>query len=324
MSNKNIAIIGGSGFIGTRLVERLLAAGHTVKIIDTADSKTYPQLRLAGDVRSVDDLVETCEGCDVIYNLAAEHKDDVRPLSLYDDVNVQGARNVCIVAEKLGINEIIFTSTVAIYGFSEQELDEEAENNYINDYGRTKYEAEQVYLEWAAKGSSHLLRMVRPTAVFGETNRGNVYNLIQQLGKKHFVMVGNGTNRKSIAYVGNISACLEFMLTLQGRKVEIFNYADKPDLQMNELVPLVRSVFGYGANLPRRLPLWIIYPIAMLFDIAAIVLNKSFPVSRVRINKFCSNSQFSTERLFAAGFKPGYDLKAALRQTIRTEFNLPG
>jgi len=323
MSNKNIAVIGGSGFIGTRLVERLLAAGHTVKIIDKADSVTYPQLRLAGDVRSVDDLVRTCEGCDVIYNLAAEHKDDVRPISLYDDVNVQGARNVCITAEKLGIYEIIFTSTVAIYGFSEQELDEEADNNFINDYGRTKYEAEQVYLEWAAKGSSRLLRMVRPTAVFGEKNRGNVYNLIQQLGKKHFVMVGDGTNRKSIAYVGNISACLEFMLTLQGRQVEIFNYADKPDLQMNELVPLVRDVFGYGANLPIHLPMWVIYPIATIFDIAAIVLNKSFPVSRVRIHKFCSNSQFSTERLFTAGFKPGYDLKEALRQTIRAEFNLP-
>lgn len=322
MSNKNIAVIGGSGFIGTRLVERLLAAGHTVKIIDKADSETYPQLRLAGDVRSVDDLVRTCEGCDVIYNLAAEHKDDVRPISLYDDVNVQGARNVCITAEKLGIYEIIFTSTVAIYGFSEQELDEEADNNFINDYGRTKYEAEQVYLEWAAKGSSRLLRMVRPTAVFGEKNRGNVYNLIQQLGKKHFVMVGDGTNRKSIAYVGNISACLEFMLTLQGRQVEIFNYADKPDLQMNELVPLVRDVFGYGANLPMHLPMWVIYPIATIFDIVANVLNKSFPVSRVRIHKFCSNSQFSTERLFAAGFKPSYDLKKALRKTIRAEFNL--
>ena len=323
MSNKNIAVIGGSGFIGTQLVERLLAAGHTINIIDKADSKTYPQLRIAGDVRSVDDLVRTCEGCDVIYNLAAEHKDDVRPLSLYDDVNVQGARNVCLAAEKLGIDEIIFTSTVAIYGFSEQELDEEADNNYINDYGRTKYEAEQVYLEWAAKGNSRLLRIIRPTAVFGKTNRGNVYNLIKQLGKKHFVMVGDGTNRKSIAYVGNISACLEFMLSFQGKKVEIFNYADKPDLQMNELVLLVREVFGYGSNLPVQIPKWVIYPIATLCDIAAIVLNKSFPVSRVRVRKFQSNSQFSTERLFAAGFKPSYDLKEALRQTIRTEFNLP-
>jgi nucleoside-diphosphate-sugar epimerase len=322
MSTKNIAVIGGSGFIGTRLVERLLASGHSVRIVDKAQSKTYPQLYVAGDVRSVDDLLKACEGCDVIYNLAAEHKDDVRPITLYDDVNVQGARNVCVAADKLGIEEIIFTSTVAIYGFSEQELDENAAVNYINDYGRTKYEAEQVYLEWVGGSSTRFLRMIRPTAVFGETNRGNIYNLIRQLGKKHFVMVGDGTNRKSIAYVGNICACLEFFLGLQGKQIEIFNYADKPDLQMNELVPLVREVFKYGANMPMRLPKWLIYPIATVLDGLAVVLNKSFPVSRVRIHKFCSNSQFSVERLIAAGFKPSYDLKDALRKTIRTEFDL--
>jgi nucleoside-diphosphate-sugar epimerase len=322
MSSRNIALIGGSGFIGTRLTERLLNSGHTVKIIDIQDSQAYPQLRVEGDVRSMEDLLRHCAGCDVIYNLAAEHKDDVRPISLYDDVNVQGARNVCDAAEQLGIREIIFTSSVAIYGFSEQELDEDADINYINDYGRTKYEAELVYLEWARGDNTRLLRMLRPTAVFGETNRGNVYNLIRQLGKKHFVMVGDGTNRKSIAYVGNVSKCLEWMLTLRGKQVEIFNYADKPDLQMKELVPTVREAFGYGASLPMRMPIWIIWPIAAVLDMVAVVLNKSFPVSRVRIHKFCSNSQFRTDRLLEAGFEADYDLKDALRQTIKAEFDV--
>jgi hypothetical protein len=71
-----------------------------------------------------------------------------------------------------------------------------------------------------------------------------------------------------------------------------------------------------------KLPYWLIYPVAMLFDGVAVVLNKSFPVSRVRIKKFCSNSQFSTERLIAAGFKPEYKLADALRTTIRAEFDL--
>jgi len=322
MSQSSIAIIGGSGFIGTRLVTLLLEAGHTVTIVDKRDSEKYPELRKAGDVRNVEDLVNTCRGCDTIYNLAAEHKDDVRPVSLYDDVNVQGARNVCIAAEKLGINKIIFTSTVAIYGFSEIELDENAAIAYINDYGRTKYEAEQVLLQWVAGDPDRRLRMVRPTAVFGEGNRGNVYNLISQLGKKHFVMVGEGSNRKSIAYVGNVAAFLAFLLNIDGQQTEIFNYADKPDLRMNQMVPLVRDAFGYGASLPMRLPYWLIYPVAMVLDWVAAALNKSFPVSRVRIKKFCSNSQFSTDRLKAAGFEPKYELTDALRRTIRAEFNL--
>lgn len=322
MPKRTIAIIGGSGFIGTRLTALLLDAGHEVRIIDKNQSEKYPELRLQGDVRNVADLIETCGGCDVIFNLAAEHKDDVRPLSLYDDVNVQGARNVCEAAATLSINEIVFTSTVAIYGFSESELDENAAINYINDYGRTKYEAEQVLLEWVGKDPARRLRMIRPTAVFGEGNRGNVYNLIRQLGKKHFVMVGKGDNRKSIAYVGNVAAFLVFLMELKGAQTEIFNYADKPDLQMKELVPVVRAAFGYGSSLPPRLPIWLIYPMAAVLDLIAAILHKSFPVSRVRVHKFLSNSQFSTARLMAAGFQPGFDLKDALNRTIKSEFDV--
>jgi len=322
MYRKTIAVIGGSGFIGTRLVELLIDAGHSVRIIDKQNSSKYPEMRLAGDVRSIDEMVSGCGGCDVIYNLAAEHKDDVRPISLYDDVNVQGARNVCEAASRLGINEIIFTSSVAIYGFSPHELNEEASIGYINDYGRTKYEAEQVYLEWVRADSSRRLRMLRPTAVFGEGNRGNVYNLIRQIGKKHFVMVGDGENRKSIAYVGNVAACLRFLLEIDSQQVAIFNYADKPDLKMNELVPIVRSAFGYGENLPPRLPDFVIYPIATVLDALAAVTGKSFPVSRVRVQKFCSNSQFATDRLLQAGFVPGYELRKALVRTIKAEFGV--
>ena len=114
------------------------------------------------------------------------------------------------------------------------------------------------------------------------------------------------------------------MLSLEDEQVRIFNYADKPDLQMKEMVVLVREVFGYGSKMPVRLPAWAIWPLAAILDGIAVMFNKSFPVSRVRIYKFCSNSQFATGRLIGAGFKPEYELKDALRQTIRAEFNLPG
>jgi len=323
MSPKKIAVIGGSGFIGTRLIALLLADGHSVTIIDKQDSKKYPELRVAGDVRNVDDLVAGCRDCDVIYNLAAEHADNVRPLSLYDDVNVQGARNVCEAAERLGIETIVFTSSVAIYGFSPEQLDETAATNYINDYGRTKLEAEQVFLQWIAGSPSRSLRMIRPTAVFGEGNRGNIYNLIRQLGTRGFVMVGNGDNRKSIAYVGNVAAFLRFLLTVEGEQVRIYNYVDKPDLQMKELVPLVRNAFGLGASMPLKLPYWLVYSLAAGLDLVAAVTNRTFPVSRVRIEKFCANSQFATTRLQQSGFSPEFELKDALVKTIQAEFDLP-
>ena len=104
----NITVVGGSGFVGTRLIKRLLAAGHTVRIADKNDSKTYPELRVFADVREPQTLSAALKGSDVVINLAAEHRDDVTPKSLYDDVNVTGAENVCNACRELGIKKIIF------------------------------------------------------------------------------------------------------------------------------------------------------------------------------------------------------------------------
>jgi GlcNAc-P-P-Und epimerase len=206
-------IIGGSGFIGTRLSKRLIRSEEEFNIVDKVESKSFASICNIADVRDTDSLSKVLEGDDIIINLAAEHRDDVTPKTLYDDVNVQGARNVCEVAEQKGINTIIFTSSVAVYGFAPLGTDESGEINYFNDYGRTKYEAELVYKAWQEKDpKNRKLVIVRPTVVFGEQNRGNVYNLLRQIASGKFMMIGDGTNRKSMAYVENITAFLEYSL----------------------------------------------------------------------------------------------------------------
>lgn len=76
-----ILVTGGSGFIGTNLVADLLKAGHSVSIYDKTKSETYPDLCVVADVRDRERLTEALQGVDVVYHLAAEHRDDVRPVS---------------------------------------------------------------------------------------------------------------------------------------------------------------------------------------------------------------------------------------------------
>ena len=148
-----------------------------------------------------------------IINLAAEHRDDVLPISKYYEVNVLGSKNVCKFAEKNNINKIIFTSSVAVYGFSNKPVNEEGKINYFNEYGRTKFLAEEVYREWFGRDpSNRSLTIVRPTVIFGNGNKGNVYNLIKQISEKKFIMIGNGKNIKSIAYVKNVADFLTYLL----------------------------------------------------------------------------------------------------------------
>ena len=101
-----IAIIGGSGFIGTRLSLRLSLSKKSFQIIDKVSSSFFPEKVLSADIR-LPILTSFSKVPSALINLAAEHRDDVRPLSLYDEVNVDGARNVCEFARAKNINKII-------------------------------------------------------------------------------------------------------------------------------------------------------------------------------------------------------------------------
>ena len=319
-NEKMIKIIGGSGFIGTRLSKRLNKNNSEFSIVDKAMSKSFESICSIADVRDTESLSKVLNSDDIIINLAAEHRDDITPKTLYDDVNVQGARNVCEVAQEKGISTIIFTSSVAVYGFAPLGTDESGEINYFNDYGRTKYEAELVYKEWYNKDpQNRKLVIVRPTVVFGEQNRGNVYNLLRQIASGKFMMIGDGTNRKSMAYVENVAAFLEYSLSFENG-IHIYNYIDKPDFDMNTLVKNVNKALGKEEKVGFRMPFSIGYSIGKLFDLAAFVTGKKFTVSSIRVKKFCSDSMFDTS-IEKSGFVRPVELENGLASTIKYEFN---
>ena len=104
--------------------------------------------------------------------------------------------------------------------------------------------------------------------------------------------------------------------------IRLFNYADKPDLTTNELIKIAKNAIGKNGNSGLRIP----YSIGLLggiaFDLLAGITGKSFPISSIRIKKFCADTTISTNRLLETGFKPPYTLKQALEQTIKTEFSV--
>lgn len=346
-----IIIIGGSGFVGTRLTKRLLAAGHSVKIADKRKSVTYPELWVRCDIRNtgnetkdfpesltdaasapgkaeeaakampMQSLIDVLKGSDVVINLAAEHRDDVTPKSLYDDVNVQGSENVCNACSELGIKKIIFTSSVAVYGFAPVGTDETGEINYFNDYGRTKYLAEGKYREWLAKDSTNSVVIIRPTVIFGEQNRGNVYNLLRQIAGGKFPMVGKGTNRKSMNYVENVAAFIEYELSHDNEGGEhLYNYCDEPAYDMNHLVLDVYKFLGKPKSKLIHFPYWLAYFGGKCFDFLAFITRKKFAISSIRVKKFCQNTYFVGANIKKTDFVPPVKLEDGLKQTIEYEF----
>lgn len=317
---KTISLIGGSGFIGTRLQIRFSSEQSTKSsILDLNPSEHFPDLCKIVDVRNLQNLQNSIAEDSTIINLAAEHRDDVTPRSLYDEVNVDGARNICRVAQKKNCNKIIFTSSVAVYGFAPKGTDESGSINPFNDYGRTKWEAEQIFRAWQEeKPNERTLVIIRPTVVFGENNKGNVYNLLKQIASGKFVMIGNGKNQKSMAYVENVAAFIEHSLSFEPG-IHTYNYVDKPDFSMNELLANVRKALGLSEKAKIRLP----YSVGMLagycFDIIAKLSGKKLPISSIRVKKFCSDTLFDTS-IEKTGFKAPVSLEEGLKRTIEHEF----
>ena len=316
----NIIIIGGSGFIGTALLD-ITSGIENVVNIDKAPSAKYNDKTILGDIRDVEEFAKVLGTPRIspdsfVILLAAEHRDDVTPTSSYYDVNVEGTRNVLKAMDEKGITKIIFTSSVAVYGLNKENPSETTPVDPFNDYGKSKWEAEVVLREWYNKDTANrTLIIIRPTVVFGPGNKGNVYNLLKQIATGRFMMIGKGQNKKSMAYVENIVGFITFSIRCQLSGYHVFNYVDKPDLNMNELVSVSERALNKKLP-PIRIPFWAGYLGGIGFDVLAKITRRKFPISSVRVKKFCATTQFSNEALVKLGYAPPYTLSDGLSKTI--------
>jgi GlcNAc-P-P-Und epimerase len=315
---KSNLIIGGSGFVGTRVLD--IVNELDFFNLDKSDSVNYSHRTIIRDIRDEGLEKSFPENVDVVILLAAEHRDDTSPSSLYYDVNVQGTKNVLDAMDKKAITSIVFTSSVAIYGLNKNNPNEMHPADPFNHYGKSKWEAENVLRNWySKKPMERSLTIIRPTVIFGEKNRGNVYNLLKQISSGKFLMIGNGRNKKSMAYVGNVAAFIKSRTLNSEPGYRVFNYIDKPDFNMKELVCQVEK------SLDQRIPSFSFpYYLGLtggyLFDLLSLVTGIKYPVSSVRVKKFCSTTQFDGAKAHDSGFIAPYSLVEGLDRTLKYEF----
>ena len=251
--------------------------------------------------------------------MAAEHRDDISPVSLYYDVNVQGTKNVLKAMDLAGVTNLVFTSSVAIYGLNKKNPNETHKEDPFNHYGKSKWKAELVIKEWYESDSNNKsVTILRPTVIFGERNRGNVYNLLKQISSGRFMIIGKGKNKKSMAYVGNIVTLIKSRLDSIHSGYHIFNYADKPDFNMIELTHLVESKMKMNLS-KQTLPFWIGMLGGYAFDLLAFFTSKKLSISSVRVQKFCATTQFDASKVHDV-FKSPFTLQEGLDKTLEHEF----
>ncbi len=315
-----ILITGGSGFVGSNLITKLKSnSNYEYLSIDKKDSQMHHNITELVNIVKKEDLNRIDFIPNTIVHLAAEHRDDITPKSLYYDVNVTGTKNIIDLAKLKSVNSIIFFSSVAVYGFAELGTNEHGKINPFNEYGKTKHQAEIMLEKWYEENpNDRKLIIIRPTVIFGPRNRGNFYNLINQINQNKFLMVGNGKNIKSLAYISNVVDFVIHALNFKNGRY-LFNYIDKPDSNMNEIVKTIYSSFN-KKRIPIKVPFFLAFYIAKLIDLISHILKRKFPISSIRIKKFCSDTSFNTS-IDETGFIPKYSIDDSIKETINYEFN---
>lgn len=245
--SKVALVIGGAGFVGSHLLKSLRDSGDygTLVSADIAkprfvvDGVTYKHV----DVRQPlpDDL---CPGVTEIYNLAAVHTTPGHEDWEYYWTNVLGATHACDFARRAAAKTMVFTSSISVYGPSEEPKTEESEPEPESAYGKSKLCAEKIHQNWLNEGAHRRLVIARPAVIYGHTERGNFTRLASLLSKGRFVYPGRKNTIKSSGYVDDLIGTFAFMLARQERFIT-YNFAHAGRYTAEDICRAFHTVAGY-------------------------------------------------------------------------------
>lgn len=338
--NGKVVIFGGTGFIGTHMAQHWLRErlARRIVLVDLAPPREAPyttvlqQALRSGqaefvrwDVRQRIPESLLPPDADLIFNLAAVHREPGHQPHEYFETNLLGAENVCAWASAVACSRMVFTSSISPYGPSETLKDEASLPVPETPYGSSKLAAEKIHMGWQAGRNCRKLLILRPGVVFGPGEGGNVTRLVRSLVKGYFVYMGNRQTRKAGGYVKELCRAAQFGLEHQdstGDTVTLLNFSMDPPPPLEKFVEAIRKVAGIRrspVSVPRSLLLGVSYPI----DAVARTFGIRQPISPVRVRKLFRSTSIDPKGLRELGYQWKYSLEDAFedwKQDLPTDF----
>jgi len=260
LKNKKVLVTGADGFIGSHLVEKLVALGADVRAfvyynsfnswgwLDTLSPATLKKMDVfSGDVRDPHGVMTAMEGMDAVFHLAAligipfsYHSPDS-----YIDTNVKGTLNVLQAAKRLKVQRVIHTSTSEIYGTAQYvPIDEKHPVNPQSPYAASKSAADTLALSFY-RSFDLPVTILRPFNTFGprQSARAIIPTIIAQIyaGKKT-IQLGNLDALRDFNYVSNTVEAFVALAQCDQALGDVFNAGSTQEISIDELAELIQKI----------------------------------------------------------------------------------
>jgi nucleoside-diphosphate-sugar epimerase len=313
----NYLIFGGEGFIGKHLtnylINELLIPKENVYSFDIKKSDGKSGFKYL-DVRETIELSIPNIQESTIINLAAVHTTPGHPDYEYFETNILGAENICDFADRNGIKRIVFTSSIAPYGASEDHKTEGTLPLPNTPYGISKLTAEYIHKTWQAKDhENRKLSIVRPGVVFGQGEGGNFTRLYTAMRKQFFFYPGRKDTVKASVYVKDVVRIIyESINSELPDNADTINLTYYPAPTLEEICVTIANVTG--VKVPKLLvPSWILKTLATMVYGSGLVIGKEFKgIHPARVKKLMISTNISGDKLHQSAYKLQYSLIEAI------------
>ncbi|RJS90665.1 NAD-dependent epimerase/dehydratase family protein [Candidatus Bathyarchaeota archaeon] len=211
LSGKKVLVTGGTGFIGGRLVERLvLECNADVRVLvhnfaHVPRIARFPVEMVHGDVTKFDDVERAVRGCEIVVHCAYGNQGSKKMRRL---VNVEGTRNVMEAALHAGVRRVVHLSTAMVYGImTDGDIDETVPKRYSGDvYADSKLDAEKIAFRYVEQGLPVVV--IQPTAVYGPFASVWTVRVLQRLKIGQMILVNGGEGLHNVVYIDDVVSAI--------------------------------------------------------------------------------------------------------------------
>lgn len=320
-------VTGGTGFIGRRLVEKIVSSGGEVILLvrgtsDTKDFEGNKSVKIVkGSLFDMDILRDAMKGCNAVLHLAGYAKNWNRDNSIYEKINVEGSLNISRAASEAGIRTMVQVSSIVTFGPTDKaEHDENPMNGEpvrFTEYERTKAKAEDELIRFASEHKQLKIVIVNPSRVYGPgimSESNSLTLMIKNYMSLHeYLLLGRGDNLANYVLVDDVADGI-LLAAEKGRNREKYILGGET-VTLQGFFRKLRAVSGKWA-----VPIFVPKPIAIFIGFCAESAAKIFHlypfITPPWVRHFCADWNYSCGKAIRElGYSP-VSLDEGLKITV--------